>query len=303
MEAGQVYEFFVDCTRSDLVTFDDIADEIASKMNEVLGINTRRIDVNVPSSSTRIAGVIIPDYDLKIPDEYRFAFAIASFPYSSSDEKQDISSVEGPIVIRYMQNGDTWTGMGRGVGNATYYEGYTRYDHGNVGYYKTGQIIFRLDTRMWTPENKTYQVEVIHTNRHQGMEEIPSNLKFARPFFVTEITKKQDGSKHMAVVSGGASNVGCTLDEGRTITVDAGTATVNKNSITLRKVFTGEYEHDYFYWVHNGENLTLGNYAIFDNLPYIDEGYRTIKGYDSEYKLFLTNSSGGTNSPSIVMKP
>lgn len=298
MQAGQVYEIFVDCTRNDLVTNADILDEIVSQLNEKLGITTRWERYSRPDSNSYIR-IYLPSSDLKMHD--RTQFIALEFPVSNaSNAKQDVTDRYEAITLACFYN-STFVNCEEMV-TQTYFVGSEKFTTPFGLLFNTGQLTIKIDTTMWTEQNNVYQIYAIFTTGYSGVEALPSNVKFANSRFITKIKKNNPNVEYDVFLSTNNSCVfwAATPNDYALIVP---TEQPSETSITLHKVFSGAYENDYWYWLRAGDNSTVKEYVSYDRLPSIESDHRKIKSLDDEYDAFLIDSkSSSTNGQSLVLK-
>lgn len=296
MQAGQVYEIFVDCTRNDLVTVGDIADEIVSQLNEKLGITTRW-EQYVRNGYNYIR-IYLPSPDLKMHD--RTQFIALEFEGTASASKSDDAYSSYQVAIACFYNSERVNGSG--LLSHRYYIGSEDYNTPTGLYFRTGQLTLRIDTTMWTEQNNFYHIYGIMTTNYSGAESLPSNAKFTYPMFVTKIKKSNPDVEYDIFIRVGAANIfwAATPSDNATITP---TEQPSETSITLHKIFSGAYENDYWYWLRAGDNSTVKEYISYSRFPSIESDNRKIKSLNDEYDAFLLQESASSvDGQSLVLK-
>jgi hypothetical protein len=295
MQAGQVYEIFVDCTRNDLVTIGDIADEIVSQLNEKLGITTRWEQYS--RSGHNFIRIYLPSPDLKMHD--RTQFIALYFAGTASASKSD-DTYSDSFLVACFYNSEYVNCSG--VLSHRYYIGSENYSTPTGLYLKTGQLTLRIDTTMWTEQNNFYHIYGLMTTNYSGVESLPSNVKFTYPMFVTKIKKSNPDVEYDIFIRAGATTIfwAATPSDIATITP---TEQPSETSITLHKIFSGAYENDYWYWLRAGDNSTVKEYISYSRFPSIESDNRKIKSLNDEYDAFLLQEGAGSvDGQSLVIK-
>jgi len=296
MQAGQVYEIFVDFTRNDLVTMGDIADEIVSKLNEELDITTRWDQYS--RSNTDFIRIYLPSPDLKMHD--RTQFIVLEIYGGASTPKTDWTYSDFSITATCFYNSE-WV-LGSAILSHRYYIGSEAHDTPAGLYCKTGQLTLRIDTTMWTEQNNFYHIYGIITTNYSGAESLPSNVKFTYPMFITKIKKSNPDVEYDIFLRAGSANIFWAAGPNDKATIMP-TEQSSETSITLHRIFSGVYENDYWYWLRAGDNSAVKEYISYSRFPSIESDNRKIKSLNDEYDAFLLQESAGSvNGQSIVLK-
>ena len=296
MQAGQVYEIFVDCTRNDLVTNADVLDEIVSQLNEKLGITTRWEQYS--RNNVNCVRIYLPSPDLKMHDRTQFIVLDLPIP-SPNNAKRDFTDADDVLALSCFYNSDTFVNAVE-LTNRNYFIGTTSYTAPYGLLFKTGQLTLRIDTTMWTEQNNFYQIYAIFTNNYSGAESLPANVKFTHTKFVIKVKKTNPDVEYDVLLSESANTIfwaATPSDYAQIIPTEQPSET----SITLHKLFSGAYENDYWYWLRAGDNSTVKEYVSWNRLPFIESDHRKLKSLNDEYDVFLAMGSS-TSNPSLVLK-
>jgi hypothetical protein len=297
MEAGHIYKFLVDCSKSSISTFSDIADAIVEKMNEVLDINTEWVHHDDNDNQPLI---FLPDTDFTINRSAQRHFVLrVPYRYNNTKSNGSYSMAVNPEINEIA---DGTKGGGATIGYYYYGDAKRSKGSGTYGPFGTGQIMFIFDTTRWTSENKTYEFSIIMTDEFSGETEVPETIKFAQTTFFTQFEEVGVGRNVDVFITNTAGQVTFATVDGVSVTKQP-SPTRTETSFTLHKVATGAYSNDYFYYLNLGDVSLLKEYLNFDMLPYISETHREIKAFDKTYDAYLKSGIAGDNSCCIVIKP